>query len=140
MYLKQRIGVFTVLYMSLFSFPLCLSPGLGFLWAARWVFLRPTAEPSPCSLFLFLCTYYFGYFMFLVVCVFSLSGLCPWVAFFWFPLESWFPWLLNTLHAFCKNVLFFTKELQIFIDITYTSYKKCNTWCIFCIHSHYSYI
>ena len=37
--------------------------------------------------------YYFGYFMFFVLCVclFSMSGLCPWITFFWFPLEFWFP-------------------------------------------------
>ena len=28
------------------------------------------------------------------VCLFSMSGLCPLNTFFWFPLESWFSWLL----------------------------------------------
>ena len=28
------------------------------------------------------------------VCLFSMFGLCPWITFFWFPLESWFPCLL----------------------------------------------
>ena len=38
--------------------------------------------------------YYFGYFMFCCVCLFSMSGHCPWITCLWFLLESWFPWLL----------------------------------------------
>ena len=45
-------------------------------------------------LFLLLCTYYFSYCMFFVVCAcFTLSGLWPCISLFWFPL-FWFPWLL----------------------------------------------
>ena len=54
--------------------------------------------PRVALLLLFLCTYLFLiYFMFfnLYVC-FPCLVLVPgfWIAFFWFPLESWFPWLL----------------------------------------------
>ena len=27
-------------------------------------------------------------------CLLSMSGFCPWITFFWFLLESWYPWLL----------------------------------------------
>ena len=61
----------------------------------------PTSAPGPCPqlsevrvahILLLLCMYYFGYFMFSVlcfVCLCSLSGLCLWIIFLWFPLESW---------------------------------------------------
>ena len=43
---------------------------------------------------------------------FSMSGLRPWIALFWFPLESWFNWLLFhrffiTWHHCAPPVLFF---------------------------------
>ena len=62
----------------------------------------PTGAPGPCSqflveseLFIYVC-----YFVCIIlvnlccVCLFSMSGRCPWITFRWFSLESWFHWLL----------------------------------------------
>ena len=55
-----------------------------------------TGAPGPCSqilveseLHIFFC--YFVCIFYVLCCV---SGLCSWVIFFWFPLESWFSWLI----------------------------------------------
>ena len=69
----------------------------NFLWATRRVFLEKLRTLTlPVHLFhapsisevwvshshQLLCMYYF-------VCLFSMSGPCPWITFFWFQLESW---------------------------------------------------
>ena len=64
----------------------------------------PTGAPGPWSsgvqvahLLLLLCMYYFSYIVLYIlcyVCLFSMSDLWPWITFLWFPLKSWFPWLL----------------------------------------------
>lgn len=37
------------------------------------------------------------------VCLFSLPGLYTWNLFFWFPLQSWFPWLFFYYYFFYSN-------------------------------------
>ena len=64
----------------------------------------PIGTPGPCSSFYwilscsftFVALYVLFWLFHLLCCVYmvSMSGLCPWVIFFWFPLESWLPWLL----------------------------------------------
>ena len=111
---------------------LFLFPRLDFLWPTRHVFLENQRTLSllmlpifsgvrAAHLLLFLCRYYFGYLTFFVVCV---SGLCPWITFFLFPLESWLPWLLpwtyqalyqnsiNELGFYFKTVHWFLRKIK----------------------------
>ena len=93
------------------SFPFLFRlPRPNFSWATRWVCFwkamdsYPTGALGPFSKFsveyklriylLFLCTCYFGYFIFFVICVCFPCIFFPWITVFWFPLESWFPSLL----------------------------------------------
>ena len=51
---------------------------------------------SGVELFIYFVTLYVLFWLYYVLCylcLFSMSGLWPWLTFFWYPPESWFPWL-----------------------------------------------
>ena len=101
-------------------------PGLHFLWATQWVFLEkqrtltlplqlfhaPSFYWSPICSFTLVTLYVLLWLFYVLccVCLFSMSALCPWVTFLWFPLEPWFPWLLfwikrqHTTVFMCKHI------------------------------------
>ena len=60
-----------------------LDHGLSFWWSLSCSFI----SVALCVLIQLFC-------LFCCICLFSSCGLCSWITFFWFPLESWIPWLL----------------------------------------------
>ena len=59
------------------------------------------------------------------VCVFSMSGLCPWITLFWLPLEPWFHWLLFKCMFFKEHFCIYLllrliiRRFYLFIIIIY---------------------
>ena len=74
------------------TLPVHLVHALSFLWT------------SSCS-FTFVALYVLFWFFYVLCCVylFSLSGLCPWITFFWFLLQSCFPWLQFNIRGSNKH-------------------------------------
>ena len=66
----------------------------------------------------------------LLCCVylFSLSGVCPWITFCWFPLEFWFPWIL-----FLVNGTFCCVSLNTFCFGEFSLVRPISLTCI-CLH------
>ena len=74
---------------------------------------KPIGAPGPCSQFLgeselliYFC-YFVGIILFIIcslLCSFVFYvWFFPWITFFWFPLESWFPWLLCIHRSFVTH-------------------------------------
>ena len=71
-----------------------------------------------------------------------MSGLCPWIIFFWFPLESWFSWILiyySVVHLLRSAYLFlFSIHLVYTTDtIDWSWILRCITYVAIC---HFPYI
>ena len=69
------------------------------------------------------------------VCLFSMSGLCPWITFFWLLLEPWVPWLLFQRESL-NTSLFRSAVCNIFpqnksisyLPLAYVNIIICITW------------
>ena len=80
-------------------------------------------------LHLLICTCMY-YFVLCCVCVFSMSGLCPWITFIWFSLESWFHWLLFQDKTYVPSNLLFGQYQSASI-LTPRAIPVCVHTCLF---------
>ena len=76
---------------------------------------------------------------FCCVCLFSVSGPCPCFKFLWFPLKSWFPWLLFQrveqhslffsllfvfVFVFCFSLIHFFNVWALLVNIMYVKFVE----------------
>ena len=85
---------------------------------------------------------YFCYFVCIILitlcfccdCLFSMSGLCSWITLIWFPLASWFPWLLFQTDIEPKsnrpyaNIFLRTLRLYLCVWTNRKNAKICSLW------------
>ena len=85
-------------------------------------------------------TLYALFYVLWCMCQFSMSGLCPWMTFFLFPLKSWCTWLLLHKQLFwsCRNISLLLRVVVNYINhIVYPIHlvSVSGTYFFICFHS-----